>query len=407
MSGRRFYYGWVIVAVSGVTLLVAFGIRLSFTVFFVALTEEFSWLRAETAFIFSVSMIVFAGTSLFAGMAVDRWGARLVFAIGAIILATGLLLSSFIQTLGQLILTYGIVVGLGISILGLGPQAGNLAGWFRRRLGLAIGLAFAGTGLGTLTLTPAVELIITAWGWRAAYRLLALLALLLVPIILIFLRRSTRYSSVRGKGTLASNAQSRRNWTMSTAVRTRSFWLVMLAAFGAIGPLRMLTVHQMAVAVAAGFDRLMAAAVIGLSGAVTAVAFVGFGYLSDRIGRRQAYLIGSLCLIAAIAILARLNSSEQAQWLLAYALLLGLGEGSRSSLVTAVASDLFPGQALGSINGAVGSAFGAGAALFPWLAGRIFDVNGAYAIAFGLAVLTIIMSTVALWLAKSFTPRSP
>lgn len=404
MSSRRFYYGWVIVAVSGLTLLVAFGIRLSFTVFFVVLTEEFAWLRAETSLIFSASMIVFAITSLFAGMALDRWGARLVFAIGAAILATGLLLSSFIQTLPQLILTYGVVVGLGITILGLGPQAGNLATWFRRRLGLAIGLAFAGTGLGTLLLTPGVELIIAGWGWRAAYRVLALLALLLVPVILLFMRRSTRYPTVRTKGSSPSVSKRRRNWTMSTAVRTRSFWLVILAAFGAIGPLRMLTVHQLAVAVGAGFDRLMAAAVIGLSGAVTAVAFVGFGSLSDRIGRRQTYIIGSLCLLAAIAILARLDNPQQTQWLLAYALLLGLGEGSRSGLVTAVASDLFPGQALGSINGAVGSAFAAGAALFPWLAGRAFDLNGAYTAAFILAALTIIMSTIALWLAKSFAP---
>lgn len=410
MTGRRFYYGWVIVAVSGIILLVAFGIRLSFTVFFVALTEEFAWLRAETALIFSVSMVVFAATSLFAGMAMDRWGARLVFAIGAAILALGLLLSSLIQTLGQLILTYGVIAGLGITILGLGPQAGLLATWFRRRLGLAIGLAFAGTGLGTLTLTPGVELLIANWGWRVAYRVLAALALLLIPLVLIFIRRSPRTFSLRAgeKSETARrrrNRLQRRNWTMSAAVRTRAFWLVIIAAFGAIGPLRMLTVHQLAVAVGAGYDRLFAAAVIGFSGLVTAVAFVGFGTLSDRIGRRKTYVIGSVCLLMAIAILARLRSSEQAIWLLAYALLLGAGEGSRSSLVTAVASDLFPGQALGSINGAVGSAFGAGAALFPWMAGRIFDLSGAYMAAFVVAAVAVVISTIALWMAKTFSPK--
>jgi MFS family permease len=344
-------------------------------------------------------------------MAMDRWGARFVFAFGAGLLAIGLFLSSLIQTLGQLILTYGVVVGLGITVLGLGPQAGLLASWFRRRLGLAIGLAFAGTGLGTLILTPGVELIISNWGWRAAYRLLAMLALLLIPLILIFIRRSPRSfgrrehekSEVSG----ARHSRLRRsNWTMSAAVRTHSFWLVMIAAFGAIGPLRMLTVHQLAVAVGAGYDRLYAAAVIGFSGLVTAVAFVGFGYLSDRIGRRKTYVIGSLCLLMAIAILSRLNTAQQASWLLAYALLLGAGEGSRSSLVTAVASDLFPGNALGSINGAVGSAFGAGAALFPWFAGRIFDLSGAYTAAFVLASAAVVVSTIALWLAKSFAPRN-
>lgn len=404
-TSRRFYYGWVIVAVCGVTLLVTFGIRLSFTVFFVSLTEAFGWTRASTSLVFSVTMIVFALASIPTGMAMDRWGARIVFVIGAAVLAAGLILSSRINTLTELILAYGVVAGLGITILGLAQQAALLAAWFRRRLGLAIGLAFAGTGLGSMILTPSVQFVIANDDWRAAYRFLALLALCLIPLLALFVRRSPQSMGLRLVDYDAPRNGERHlqtvdfSWTAGRAMRTRAFWLVIIAALGAIGPLRMLTVHQLAVAAGAGVDRLYAASVIGLAGGISAAAFIFFGYISDRIGRRRAYLIGSLFLISAIIILASLRAPEQRQWLLFYALMLGLGEGSRSSLVTAVASDLFPGPALGTINSAVGAAFGAGAAFFPWLAGRIFDLRGAYTVAFLAGIVVIAVSTAALWLA--------
>jgi nitrate/nitrite transporter NarK len=206
----------------------------------------------------------------------------------------------------------------------------------------------------------------------------------------------------------ASN-HSVENWKMSDAVRTPTFWLLMLAALGAIGPVRLLSVHQLAILVEAGFSSSYAAIAIGFSGAITAIAFILLGALSDKIDRRLVYLLGSMSLVMAIFILDGLQVPGRTVWVFVYAILLGIGEGSRSSLVTAVASDLFPGDALGAINGAVGAAFGMGAAFLPWLAGYFYDQQGSYTTGYIVAVGAVIISTIALWLApyiKSRIPRS-
>jgi MFS family permease len=383
---RRWFYGWAIVAISALSLMIAFGTRLSFSVFFVALIQEYGWSRADTSIIFSASMVVFAAGSAPAGMALDRWGARRVFGLGAMLLAIGLLLSSQIRSLGQLVVAYGVIAGLGITILGLGLQAGLIARWFRRRRGLAIGLAFAGTGLGTMALTPGIEYLVGTSGWRSAYIALSALTLAAVPLVLLFLRSHPRDMGLQPDGDsdapreIDSNAIHDGEWQLTQAMRTPSFWMLMVASVFAIGPLRMLTVHQLAALTSVGFGRPFAASAVGLSGAVAAISFIGFGALSDRIGRRAAYAVGSTFLLGAF--------------------LLGMGEGSRSSLVTAVASDLFPGPATGAINGAVGSAFGVGAAVMPWVAGALFDRHGTYTTAFIIAACMIGISACALWLAS-------
>ena len=130
------------------------------------------------------------------------------------------------------------------------------------------------------------------------------------------------------------------------------------------------------------------------------------GLRSDRIDRRLVYLFGSLSLISAFFIIDALRVPGGLYWVFVYAVLLGIGEGSRSSLVTAVASDLFPGDALGAINGAVGAAFGVGAAVLPWLAGFIYDQQNIYTTGFIVAVVVVIISTLSLWLAPVFKSRS-
>jgi MFS family permease len=401
---QNWFYGWIIVAVCNLNLMVVFGVRLSFTVFFVALIDDFGWSRADTAFIYSTNMIVFAIFSTLTGIALDKWGARRTFGVGAGILTLGLFMSSYIQNSFQLALTYGGIAGLGITILGLGPQASLVARWFKRHRGLAIGIAFAGTGIGTLLFTPGTEWLIRLYDWRTAYTVLAGLTFATIPLIVIFLHQNPSDLHLDQDGIAAgkninNDNQPGREWTMREAVRTPAFWLVLIGAIGAIGPIRMLSVHQLAIMVDAGFARSHAAVAVGFSGAVTSVAFILLGSISDRIDRRLIYLFGSVSVIFALVILGGLRSPDQTAWLFIYIILLGLGEGSRSSLVTAIASDLFPGNAIGAINGAVGAAFGVGAAFFPWLAGVFYDLKGNYSTVFLITIGTVLLSTLSLWLA--------
>ena len=410
-SSRDWFYGWMIVAVSGLTITVVFGVRLSFTVFFVALIDEYGWSRADTSVIFSVSMIVFAATSTLSGIALDRWGARRTFGIGAAILTFGLLLSSQIKNLFQLAIAYGGIAGLGVTILGLGLQASLIARWFKRRRGMAIGIAFAGTGIGALLIIPGSEHLISTFGWRTAYIVLAGLTFATLPFIVFLLRLNPADKQLRPDGMPVTvmhkdAAHSVKVWKMGDIARTPAFWLLLLAALGAIGPVRLLTVHQLAIMVEAGFERSFAALVIGFSGAVTAIAFILLGVLSDKMDRRFIYLLGSLSLLMAIFILDGLQAHGQSTWVYVYAILLGIGEGSRASLVTAVASDLFPGDTLGAINGAVGASFAMGAAILPWLAGWLYDLQGSYTTGFTVSVGAVMVSTISLWLAPVFKPHN-
>jgi MFS family permease len=326
--------------------------------------------------------------------------------VGILVLALGLFLSSLTQEFWHLVVAYGVIAGLGITILGLGPQASLIARWFVKRRGVAIGLAFAGTGLGTLVLTPGLDILISSVGWRTAYLILAGLALVGLPFNILLLRLNPEDKGLfpDGERTEAKGVnpdKDKLSWRINQAIRVPSFWLLILASFGAIGPVRMLTVHQLAAITDVGFSSSFAAGFVGASGAVTSLVFILSGALSDRIGRRLTYALGSISLLMAILILDGLSSARQISWLSAYVVLLGFGEGSRSSLVTAFASDLFPGEHVGAINGAVGAAFGLGAAILPWMAGLVYDTNGEYTIALNIAMGLIVISAIALWVAPA------
>jgi MFS family permease len=370
-----------IVFLSSFAMFIIFGIRLSFSVFFAEYVGVEGWSNEASAGIFSMSMLVFAFGSTPAGILLDRFGARVVFTGGVILTAVGLLLSSQASSVEVLIVTYGIVGGAGLAVVGLGPIAANISLWFpSSQRGRAIGFAFAGTGLGSLLFVPFSAWLIEVVGWRNAYLVQGGICLLvLAPLLAFGLRSHPQERARSGLKALASNSKD--------LFRRPAFWLLMLVSLNALGPLRALTVHQIAYIESLGIERQTAAFAVGLAGFLTALSYLLWGYLSDRFGRTWVFLLGAAALMAAVVMLFVLAYQHSILWLIAYALFYALAEGTRSSQTTALASDVFHENGLGFINGLVGAAFGLGAAISPWLVGLLRDQNGDYVLAWWIVIV--------------------
>ena len=164
----RFFYGWLIVAVVFVTMGIGVNARTAFSLLFPPILEEFRWDRGVTAGAFSFGFVVSAILSPVLGGMMDRVGPRVVMELGVGLMAAGLLLAPLAAEPWHLYLTLGVLVGGGSVCLGYSGQSLFLPNWFVRRRGLAIGIAFAGVGVGSITLLPWVQVVIEGAGWRAA-----------------------------------------------------------------------------------------------------------------------------------------------------------------------------------------------------------------------------------------------
>src|SRR3981189_594110 len=149
-----FFYGWVIVVVTFVTMAIGVNARTAFSLFFPPIIGEFGWERGTTAGAFSFGFVVSAAVSPLIGRLMDRFGPRGVMELGVALMGGGLLLAPLTTQPWHLYLTIGVLVGAGSVGLGYAGQSLFLPNWFNRPRGPAIGLAFAGGGIGSLPLLP-------------------------------------------------------------------------------------------------------------------------------------------------------------------------------------------------------------------------------------------------------------
>lgn len=399
MTGSPRPAPWLVLAAMWLTLGVAFGLFFSFTIFFVPLIEEFRWSRGATAGAFSLSTLVQGVLSPAVGMLVDRIGPRRVILAGALLLGAAFVLAGLIQTLWQLYLITGVLAAVGVAAVGWVPSGALLAGWFSRRRGGVMGLAFSGIGAGVLVVGPLAQWLISAVGWRHAYMLLGVGTLVCLGPVLVFGVAEAPASS-RAAGARAETLTPTEGVGIQAALTTRTFWGLFFAYF--FTPLAVFPVftHQVAFAVDEGFPRMFVAEIFGLMGFMSSIGRVAFGVVSDRLGRELAATLSFVCTAAGAGALLLLEVWPHAGWLYAYALLFGLGFGARGPIITALASELFAGRRFGAIYGVLNVGNGVGAAIGPWFGGTVHDVTGSYRIAFLTSIGFCAVGAACFWIAR-------
>jgi len=417
LTTKRFYYGWVIVGLSMISMAFWFGIRTTFSLFFVALIDHFHWGRAEAAGAQSITMVVYMMMAPMIGTLVDRIGPRKVILPGIILTGLGIFLCTQIKTLLQFYLFFGVIVGIGVTCLSIAPFSVILAHWFERKRGTANGLAGVGIGLGIFILVPLIQYLISFRGWQFAFLIFSLLILAIpLPLNALFLKHRPQEMGLLPDGDRSNDLNeeghqkiqnkevlplfpNQKDQELKKIFKTAQFWYVIffpsLTTFGVY----IILVHHIKYLVDLGIDKIWAASLLAAIGFLSAGFRFFWGWFSDRGGREITFTLGGVCFSSGILFLLLFQYIPSSVLLYLFALFFGAGWGVTAPMFMSITGDFYKGKNFGLIYGMVEGAIGLGSAIGAWVAGYIFDQTQNYLWAFVFAIFLNLISILLVWLA--------
>jgi MFS family permease len=374
-----------IVTCSVVTAMTAFG------VFLPVLSAEQGWRRGALSVALSINLVVGGVTAFAIGHVADRHGPRGVLALTLLVGAAGFAASSRIEALWQLYLTYGVLVGIGMSSVYVLATT-TVARWFDDRRGLALAVVLTGFNLGWIAAGPLTAFLIRQWGWRGAFlALAALVACIGLP--------ATGWVRFPAGGSVAVRpGAGRPHAPAGTGLRqamsgSRLWYLV--GSWFLLGSVYMtMTVHAVPYARDLGLPLEGAALALTAYGLGSAVGRLGAGMLADRAGVR---VVMTAMVLAQVVALVMLMARPPAWAALPLLVLFGIGAAGADNTFVKVIPDVFGMVALARITSVLSLAWRCGAAAGPAGAGYVHDLTGSYALAFGAGAIALAAGLALFW----------
>jgi MFS family permease len=395
-GGLRLHRAWIVAAVAFVTLIGAAGFRSVPSVLLDPLHAEFGWSHATISSAVSLNLLLYGLISPFAAALMDRLGLRRVVTGALVLTAAGSGLTVFMTAAWQLVLCWGLLVGIGVGSMAMTFVATVTGRWFVKHRGLVTGVLTAAGATGQLVFLPLVASLATTHGWRTPSVVVAGAALAVVPLVWLLLRDFPSDVGLTAYGALpGSTAGQRVTTTGSSALRaltvlrdaakTRVFWLLAggfaicgMSTNGLVGT------HFVPAAHDHGMAHTTAASLLALVGLFDIVGTIASGWLTDRWDPRYLlvgyYTLRGLSLLILPSLFA--PGVEPSMWV--FVIFYGLDWIATVPPTVALAREWF-GMSGPIVFGWVFASHQVGAAIAATGAGAIRDLQGSYDLAWYLA----------------------
>jgi predicted MFS family arabinose efflux permease len=421
-----------VAAVAFLALVGAAGFRAAPGVLMVPLQQEFGWSTTVLSSAVSINLLLFGLTAPFAAALMERFGIRAVTAVALGLIGAGSALTVLVNQSWQILLTWGLLIGLGTGSMALVFAATIANTWFTKSRGLVIGILTAGSAAGQLVFLPFIAVLAQDPGWRQASLLIAAGALAVVPLVLKFLKNSpadvgalpygaeepsgaaveSSVAAGAGNGTTgaarpAGAAEPRRNaavralQVLRSASRNRTFW-ALAAGFAICGATTngLIGTHFIPSAHDHGMPETTAAGLLAVVGIFDILGTIASGWLTDRFNPRILLAVYYQFRGIGLLVLPLLLGSSVQPSMIVFVVIYGLDWVATVPPTAAICRQVF-GADGSVVFGWVFAAHQLGAAAAALAAGAIRDATGHYTYAwFGAAAMCTIAAVISATIRK-------
>ncbi len=398
----RVHWAWVVAATSFVAILGAAGFRSVPGVMMNPLHHEFGWSHGTVGLAMSVNMTLFGLTAPFAAALMDRFGVRPVLSTALLLISAGSALSVTMTSSWQLILLWGVLVGIGTGSISMGFVATIATRWFEERRGLVTGVLTAASATGQLIFLPVIAAVTERHGWRWASLIVAAAALSVVPLVLLFMRNYPRDMGLLAYG--ASGATGNETGAseevpavvpagtfraafdgLRIGLRVPAFWLL-AGSFAICGMTTngLIGTHFIPAANDHGMPTTVAAGLLATIGILDVLGTIFSGWLTDRVDPRLLLVVYYTGRGVSLLLLPSLLSPQAAPSTWVFVIFYGL-DWVATVPPTIVLCRRYFGARTPVVFGWVFASHQLGAAVAAAGAGWLRDLQGNYDLAFYLA----------------------